>query len=218
MAKQKRRVLVIGDIHEPFTHKEYFNFVKSVQKQYKTNHTVFIGDVMDAHAVSRHDHDPDGYSAGHELQLTINKLKRWHKAFPNADVVIGNHDTRVQKRMYAEGVPTKWFKSFADVLEVPTWNFALKHKIDDVLYIHGEGVTARTKAQRSGCSVVQGHRHMEGYVWFIPTEAKTLFGVQVGCGVDEDSYAMAYAKNGPPSSLSCAVIVDGTLPVVIPMV
>lgn len=217
MNKQSR-VLVVGDIHEPFAHPDYFQFILDVQKQYKTTETLFIGDVADFHAVSRHEHDADGWSAGDELDRTIDKLKKWHKAFPRAKVVFGNHDVRVMKRLFSSGVPQRWLKAFNDVMGVPTWDFQLRHKIDDVLYIHGEGVTARSKAQRAGTSVVQGHRHNESYAHFIPTERGMLFGMQVGCGVDEQAYAMAYAKDGAPQALSCGVVIGGQLPIVIPMI
>jgi hypothetical protein len=212
------RVLVIGDLHEPWCLDDYFLFCKDIQKQYKTTHTIFIGDEMDAHAASYHETDPDGLSAGDELTHTIKRLARWHKAFPNADVVLGNHSRMFMRKAFTAGLPQRALKALKDVLEVPSWNYALRFKYDNVLYIHGEGVTARTKAARTGCSVVQGHRHTEGYAYFLPTENR-MFGMQVGCGVDSDSYAMAYAKDGGTPVLSAGVVLNhGTLPIVIPMI
>ena len=43
------------------------------------------------------------------------------------------------------------------------------------------------------------------------------FGVQVGCGIDHKTYAMAYAKNFPKPAIGCAVIIDGFQPITIPM-
>lgn len=173
---------------------------------------------MDGHALSYHEHDPDGWSAGHELDQTVKRLQRWHRAFPNADVCIGNHDRLIMRKAFTNGIPQRYLRLLNEVLEVPTWNFQVRHKHNGVLYIHGEGVTARTKAQRVGGSVVQGHRHTEGYAYFLPTENR-MFGMQVGCGVDSESYAMAYAKDGGTPVLSCGVVLDsGRLPIVIPMI
>jgi len=211
-------VLVIGDLHEPFCLDNYLDFCKALKKQFKTTHTVFIGDVMDAHAFSYHEHDPDGWSAGGELDETVKRLQRWHKAFPNADVCLGNHDRMVARKAFTAGLSRRWLKALPEVLETPSWNFQVRFKHAGVLYIHGEGVTARTKAQRVGGSVVQGHRHTEGYAHFLPTENR-MFGMQVGCGVDAESYAMAYAKDGGAPVLSAAVVLNnGTLPIVIPMI
>jgi hypothetical protein len=39
--------------------------------------------------------------------------------------------------------------------------------------------------------------------------------MQVGCGVDDKSYAMAYGKNHPKSAISCGVVLnDGQLPII----
>jgi predicted phosphodiesterase len=209
-------VLIIGDTHEPACLDEYLDFCKDLKKKYKITHTVHIGDEMDVHAANYHEHDPDGLSAGDELELTIKRLARWHKAFPGMDVVIGNHTRMFARKAFSAGIPARVLRGLKEVLEVPTWNYANRFKYDGVLYIHGEGVTARTKAMRSGCSVVQGHRHSESYVHY--NENRT-FGMQVGCGVDADHYAMVYAKDGPAQILSAGLVLNnGTLPIVIPMI
>ena len=42
------RVLVIGDLHEPFTKVGYLQFCKSIYKKYNCNKVIFIGDCIDA--------------------------------------------------------------------------------------------------------------------------------------------------------------------------
>lgn len=212
-------ILVIGDLHAPFHHPKYLEHCKAVKKHFKTTHTIFIGDVVDSHATSFHIPDPDGMSAGSELEIAINELQAWHRTFPHADAIIGNHDARVWNKVRHAGISKRWVKNLGDVLELPTWSFHMRRVYDGVLYIHGEGVTARTKALRSGRSVVQGHRHTEGYVWFHPGDEHNTFGMQVGTGIDQDSYAFAYAKDHPPPVLSCGVVLEnGKLPILLPMV
>lgn len=213
-----KRVLVIGDTHAPFTHKEYLKHCKKVYKEYKCNHVIHIGDELDHHAASYHETDVNGLSATEELRLAIDNLAQWHKAFPNTDVIIGNHTRMILRKANTAGIPLNWLREYKDVLRVPTWNFHIKLNIDGVLYIHGEGVTARTMANRVGRSVVQGHRHTEGYVWYHNNGERQIFGMQVGTGIDADSYAFAYAKNHPDAILSCGVVIDGKMAHVIPMV
>lgn len=203
------RILIIGDIHAPFTHKDYLAHCKAVAKKYKTTHTIIIGDEVDNHYSSFHDTDPDGYGAGEELDACIDILKQWHKAFPHADVIIGNHNRIVERKLTAGGISLRWMREMNEVLEVPTWNYHQDRLYDGVLYIHGEGVTARTRAKNEGMSVVQGHRHTEGYIWYNPLRAKTIFGMQVGTGIDNSAYAFAYSKNHPKPVLSCGVVIDG---------
>ena len=43
------RVLVIGDVHAPFTRKDYLQFCIDTYRKYKCNMVVFIGDIIDSH-------------------------------------------------------------------------------------------------------------------------------------------------------------------------
>lgn len=207
------KVLIIGDIHEPFCLDGYIQHCKNVYKEFNCNKVVFIGDIIDSHYSSFHSTDPDGMSAKDELNLSIKKLRKWHKAFPKATVIIGNHDRIVARKALANGISAKWIKEYKDVLEVPSWNFKTDETIDNVLYVHGEGATAFTKAKTLFQSVVAGHTHTKCYIEYM----NNVFGMQVGCGVDKDSYAMAYAKNYAPPQIACGVVIDGKLPILIKM-
>jgi len=203
------KVLVIGDLHEPFCLEGYLSFCKKMYKKHKCNKVVFIGDIIDSHYSSYHETDPDGMSAGDELTLAKKKIKKWYKTFPKADVVIGNHDRIVMRKAFSGGIPKIWIKDFNDVLEVASWNFVDRVVYDDVQYLHGEGGTARTKCKADMMSTVQGHLHTQCYTeWYVGAKFK-VFGCQVGCGIDHDSYAMAYAKRGKKPAIGCAVIIDG---------
>ena len=90
LTKKERRILVVGDLHEPFTHPDYLDFCKQTYSNYNCNQVIFIGDIIDSHGWSYHEHDPDGMSAGNELNLAIKKVAKWYKAFPVADVMIKN--------------------------------------------------------------------------------------------------------------------------------
>lgn len=214
----KQNVLIIGDLHEPFCLDGYLAFCKEVYKKYQCNKVVLIGDIIDNHYASYHETDPDGYGGGQELELAVKGLAKWFKAFPIADVCIGNHDRIVMRKAHTSNVPRAWVRDYKDVLKVPTWNFQDDFVHNNVLYIHGEGVTARTKALRESMSTVQGHRHTEGYVWFNPRRTGSLFGMQVGCGLDDSSYAAAYSKHFPSAVIGCGVVLDnGRLPIFLPM-
>jgi hypothetical protein len=63
-----RNILVIGDLHEPFCLDGYLEWCKEQYKIHNCNQVIFIGDIMDNHAYSYHEPDPDGMSAGLELR------------------------------------------------------------------------------------------------------------------------------------------------------
>jgi predicted phosphodiesterase len=220
---KKERVMVIGDIHEPFCLDGYFEHCVEVSKKYKTTKTVFIGDILDNHYSSFHETDPDGLSAGDELGRAVAKLKKWHDAFPDSTVVLGNHDYIVLRKLFHSGVSSAWIKRYQDVLQVPSWSFVHDIDINGVHYTHGTGTSgqnaAYTRAVNRNQSVVTGHIHTQASIRFQATQDSLIFGMQVGCGVDEAAYAMAYGKNFPKRMIiSCAVVLDGHIPIIEPQV
>lgn len=211
--KKGKNVLVIGDLHSPFTLEDYLEHCAEVRDQYKCDKVIFIGDVIDCHFSSYHEHDPDGYGAGEELDRAIHHLQSWYKVFPKAEVCIGNHDAIVQRKAFSSGLSKKWVRGYSEVLGTKGWKFDMDFEHDGVLYIHGTGTSgvnaAATRALYLRKSVVQGHIHTEAYVRWLVSKHDRIFGMQVGCGVDDDEYAFAYAKNfNKKSVISCGVVLD----------
>lgn len=211
--KYNRNVLVIGDLHLPFCLEGYLEHCIEMYKLYRCNEVVFIGDIIDNHASSYHETDPDGMNAGQELSLAISQIQKWYEAFPKATIVIGNHDRLIMRKAYSSGLSRHWIRDYSEVLQVPNWKFQESIEIDGVLYIHGEGGTARTKMKNDLQSVVQGHLHTQCYIeWSVGAKFK-IFGMQVGCGIDHTVYAMAYAKAGKKPAIACGVVLEGTTPI-----
>jgi len=103
-----RNILVVGDLHIPFELDGYFDWCVEQYEKHNCNHVIFIGDILDNHAFSYHEADPDGLSAGKELEQSIKQVKKWHDAFPNADVCIGNHDRLAARKSFTGGIPKAW--------------------------------------------------------------------------------------------------------------
>ena len=209
LVKKENRILVIGDLHEPFCLDGYLEFCKDVYDTHNCNKVVFIGDVIDSHYSSYHETDPDGMGGGEELDRAIEKIAKWYKAFPKAHVTIGNHDRIIMRKAFSSAIPKIWLKEYKDGLNTPKWEFVDRVVIDDVQYIHGEAGTARTKCRADMMKTVQGHLHTQAYCeWYVGQKFK-VFGMQVGCGIDHDSYAMAYAKRGKKPAIGCGVVIGG---------
>jgi hypothetical protein len=211
-------VLIIGDLHTPFNLKEYLLFCRIQQEKFKCGRVIFIGDLVDNHFSSYHESDPDGLSAGDELDLAINEIQKYYKVFPNADVIIGNHDRLVYRKAFTGGVSKRWVKEYKEVLGTPNWNFVENVEIFDININHGEGGTARAKMKKELQSQIQGHLHSDFYVEYIVGKNFRIFGMQVGCGIDHKTYAMEYGKAFKKPAIGCGVLLNkGTLPMVIPM-
>ena len=203
------RVLIIGDLHAPFIIDKYLEHCKNIQKKWKTDKTVFIGDIIDSHFSSFHVTDPDGWGGANELEYAVNQLKDWYKAFPDATVILGNHDRIVTRKAKMANIPSKWIKDFNTVLETPNWEWKITDEIDNVLYMHGEGGSARSMLKHYGQSIVQGHRHTEFYSEYYFGPQSSNFAMQVGCGVDRNAYALEYARAFKHQSIGCGVVIDG---------
>lgn len=87
-----KTILVIGDCHIPFEHRDYLNFCIRIQKAFKCSEVVHIGDLVDNHAISYHEHDPNGLSPEDEMELVDSRLQAWFRAFPRVLLCKGNHD------------------------------------------------------------------------------------------------------------------------------
>ena len=201
-------VLVIGDLHEPFCLDFYLDWCKEQYHTYNCTEVVFIGDVIDNHYSSYHETSADGMGGLDELELAIKRISRWYEAFPKATVVIGNHDRIIMRKAQTSAIPSKWIKSYKEVLEVPNWKFVERYEKDDVQYIHGEGGTARTKCRADMMNTVQGHLHTQCYTEHYVGKKFRIFGMQVGCGINHKSYAMAYAKYGKRPAVGCGVVLN----------
>ena len=58
-------------------------------------------------------------------------------------------------------------------------------------------------------NTVQGHLHTQCYTEYYVGQNFKIFGTQVGCGIDHEKYAFAYAKAGRKPAISAAVIFGG---------
>lgn len=218
----EKNVLIIGDSHIPFERDGYLEFCRKQQEKFDCGTVVHIGDVIDSHFSSYHETNPDGFSAGDELKLSIDKLKSWGYTFPVLKACFGNHDLLIQRQAYSAGVSQKWIKGFNEVLELPGWDFDMEHEIEGVIYTHGTGTSGENgafqKALNRRKSVVSGHLHTIANIKWNVSEADRIFAMQVGCGIDDKAYAFEYARGIVKKSIiSCGVVLSGELPIIIPM-
>jgi predicted phosphodiesterase len=218
-----KNVLVIGDTHEPFCRPGYREFCREIQERFDCGTVVHIGDEVDNHAISFHTPDPDGMSAGTEADKALAAMKKWYETFPNVKVIVGNHSALPFRRAKAHGIASVFMKPYAQLWSAPSgWEWVLNYEQDGVLYTHGTGTSgpnaALAKAQSFRKNIVQGHLHTVANVQWSASSMDKVFGMQVGCGVDQTSYAMAYTQDWNKKFIvSCGVVLDGKLPIVIPM-
>lgn len=215
-------VLALGDLHAPFQHPQALEYIEELLETYQPDEIVQVGDMIDIHACSRHDPDPDGSSSGDELGLAIDFCKELAKLVPEMTIALGNHDLRFHKAAFRAGVPAAVLRSLDEIVGVDGWEWVPETEVDGVLYIHGTafgGEFGHVKAaQRHMQSVVMGHTHTSFGVEYIATRNKLIFGANAGCLIDHRAYAFAYAKEYPKKSiLGSLIIEDGQRVTPVPM-
>ncbi len=210
LTNKEDRVLVIGDLHEPFCHKGYLKFCKETYEKHNCNRVVLIGDIIDNHYSSYHESSADGLGGKFELEQAIKKLSKWYKAFPNADVTLGNHDRIIIRKAQTSNIPSKWIKEFNEVLETPNWNFVTDVYYDGVRYVHGDkSGKPRMAVKRDMVSTVSGHYHTDMYVEWMFGKTRAIFAMAVGCGIDAKSYAMGYMQGGKKEAIGVGIVIGG---------
>ncbi len=218
-----KNVLVIGDVHEPFCKEGYLEFCREMQEKYNCGTVIHIGDAVDNHAISYHESDPTGMSAGTEFNLAKRRMKRWYHTFPEVRICIGNHDALPFRKLFTAGLPKEWLKSYEELLEAPkSWKWDFVHQHEGVIYQHGTGLSGEmasiNAARENRQSTVIGHLHTVCNTRFLASYKDIIFGASVGCGIDHKSYAFAYGKEQTRKPvLACTVILNGTTPINLPM-
>lgn len=219
-----KSVLIISDQHYPYNHADILEFLEALNKKYKFDKIVNIGDELDYHALSFHDSDPDLMSAGDELQTAINRMKPLYKLFPEMDLVESNHGSMVYRKQKAHGIPRRAIKSYRDILEAPKgwrWHDDLILKMNDgnqVYFCHGKVGDVLKHSMSLGMSVVTGHFHERFEIRYWGNKLGLYFGMIVGCLIENSTMAFAYNKlNLKRPVIGCGGIING-LPRLFPMV
>lgn len=214
--------LIIPDLHYPFAHRDHLEFLTAVKERYNPTTIVNIGDECDMHAMSDYTHNPDGYSAGHELREARKDLRKLYTLFPEVNSCISNHTARPFRRAEKFGIPKEFLRSYAEFLEAPIgWQWRDSYLIDNIVYEHGEGQIGKlghlSAAEHNMRSTVIGHIHSHAGIAYLANPRYLIFGFNVGCLLDKDAYAFAYGKRMKSKPVLGCGVVDRGIPTFIPM-
>lgn len=218
------RILFISDLHIPYHHPDSFDFLRYLKDKYKPTRVICLGDELDKHSLSYHDSDPDLYSAGHELEVSITFIQELEEIFPKMDILESNHGSLVWRKAKTNGIPKHYIKSYNDVLGVGKdwrWHFDMTLDLPDgtQCYVHhGKASDVLKLSQQMGMSAVQGHYHTDLGARFWANPNGLYFGMQCGCLIDRESYAFAYSNVNIKKQLIGTGLIIDSLPVVEPMV
>ena len=219
-----KTVLIIPDTHIPYSHPDYIKFLKAVKEKLNPEISIHLGDEVDHHSISFHDSDTSLDSADIELDKAIIEIgEGLHKLFKKLYLLESNHGSLVYRKMKHHGIPIRVLKPLNELYETPLWEWhhdlILLTNMGPVYFCHGKSKSYGKLAKEMMCSAVQGHFHGNFEITWHRSAMATRFNMFVGCLVDEDSMAMAYARNNLPKPiLGCGYIDPSGMPHLIRMV
>lgn len=225
------RFLFISDTQLPFAHTQALNFCKRVQREFKIpNENVYhVGDETDSYHGSLHQKSPDAdMTPKQELAEARKQLREWYKAFPEMKLAISNHGLRWVKKAIDADIPSQVIKCYRELIEAPKgWHWKERWNIQGsktkMTMIHGLGYSGmnghRNAAMDLGTNVIMGHLHSFAGINYINTDQRSIYGFNVGCLIDPESFAFAYGKyNRSKPVLGCGVVLSGGMtPIFIPL-
>lgn len=229
----KKPVLVLPDLQMPYEHEKALQFASYVKRHYgiPDSNVINVGDECDAMHGGLYDKDPNAeHSAVNEIKVTREKIKEWASVFPEMRLCISNHGLRWLKKASLAQIPSMLMRRYEEVFEMPQgwkwqeeWRFMqFKHPFR---MIHGMGYSGRQGHYNavidSGISTLIGHLHSHAGINYIKTMGaeKLLWGMNVGCLIDEDAVAFKYGKyNRQKPCLGLGMIFNnGSTPVWLPL-
>lgn len=207
----------------PYCHSDTWKFLSAIKKKFNPNRVICLGDEVDFHALSYHEHDPDLPSAGPELEKAIRLLKPLYQLFPIVDVLESNHGSLVYRKALTAGIPRRALRSYRETLQAPKdwrWHFDLRIRMSngqDLYLHHGKSATAAKMSLQEGACSVEGHFHTKFHVTYWRNNSGLYWGMHCGYLADANSLAQAYAKSNMQKGIvGAAMILDGH-PLLIPM-
>lgn len=216
---QEKRILVFGDVHAPFQHKDALEFLLETYEAYDCNQVVCVGDLMDFHRSSRHTAEIDSMSADEEYILAKSFIADLMEIFPDGIHIMGNHDSIPYRQAKEVNVSISTMKNPRKLLNLGNgWNVKPLYHVEkwkgykhDVLFEHGLGAGGMNgsinMALAKRCSYTNGHHHANAGVSFRTNHESTVFGLNTGCLCDDSALAMRYGKHNKfKGVLGCGVV------------
>lgn len=212
------RILLISDLHIPYHHEKALVFLEGLKRRYEPTRIVNVGDELDKHGMSYHDHNPDLPSAGNELEISEPYIKELESMFPVMDLAESNHGSLHLRKAMTHGIPRRYIRSYNEILGVgPGWKWHNDLVLDmsewdvpDVYVHHGKTKRAILTSKAMSMSHVCGHYHESFGIEYWANPKGLYYGMNIGCLIDDKKLAFAYNKINPHRPIiGTGLIIEG---------
>lgn len=224
---RKGNIVTISDLHVPYQHPDAIKFLEALKQRYNPKMVVCLGDMLDFHALSYHEADPDLLSAGDELRASEDSVRDIETIYPKMHVIDSNHGALPQRKAKSAGMPKKLLKTYREIygLRGKGWTFVRDLTIEtaskylpDIHFTHGIKRDVLSTAAKRGQRIVSGHFHESFRIQYLANPNSLIWGVNAGCLVDHNSLAMAYGANNENKPIIGTCVIVRGVPVLEPMI
>jgi hypothetical protein len=208
------RIEIIGDLHCPWQHPDAWEFLRATGAHYRPTLSVQVGDELDYHGISFHDHDPDMPGPAAEMDMGRKALHELHRIRPDLLITRSNHGDLPERKMLKAGLPSRMLAPRRDLvfghrqkdgtMLFPAnagagWHWAdnltLRLPFGDLFICHAYGGNVNLASRNAGMSLAQGHHHSKMEVSFLQGDGGNRFALAVGTLLNPLSPAFAYGRN-----------------------
>ncbi len=197
----------------------YLSFCRDQQEKFNCWTVIYIWDIVDFHSISYHEKQPEELNPTWEIALARLKLSDWYKTFPNATVIMGNHDLLIYRQAKTAWLLREFIQDPNTIFQAPsTYTFMDELIIWDVLYTHWSTSNAFKKCILENMNMVSWHAHTQCWIMYHQNRHWKKWWMQVWVWIDYASHAFDYAKQSSrfPVTACWVVLNNWSLPIVIP--
>ena len=194
-------ILIFGDLHAPYQHKDTLEFLSLLNESFNLDRIICTGDMLDQYPLSRFPKSPSAENVIVELKKAKKVVAKLAELFPRMDIVKSNHCERLYQKAAVGGIPREFLIPYMELIGAPEgWNMYddLSITIDATrqqLYVaHTKTGTPKQCAGRLASNVAFGHNHNKLGIEYISNPKQSFFGADVGCLISDKGYPFGYNK------------------------
>lgn len=212
-------VLVIWDLHEPYSLDWYLRFCRETQEQFDCWTVIYIWDIIDFQSISYHEKIVEELNPAWEIAEARVRLKQRYSTFPTATVLMGNHDNLAYRKARTIWIPREFIQDPNTIFQAPDWyTFVDELILDNVLYTHWSSSNAFKKCILEWINMVSWHTHTQCGVIYYQNRFWKTWWLQTWVGIDYSRHTFDYAKQSSKNPITaCWVVMDWwRLPIIVP--
>lgn len=215
-------ILAYSCLHLPFQDKRAFDFLADINRDYKPDRVISLGDDADHYTLSRYPKDPSALSLKEEIKKLTKETKTLGLIFPKMDIMLSNHLERLYSKATVGGIPREFIKPYKEIIGAPSewrWYKSLSITVDKtrekIYFVHDPGPSALNLAKSIAMNVVAGHLHSSMGLQYFANPLKEMFAAQVGCLISDQGVPFEYNKRNVYRPLKGALIIIDGIPNII---